>query len=109
MSAQAILFAIGTVIIFFWLVVLPFPLFIALLLPEIIEIIGDRSRDLTPGTVGKLCTCYCFEASIKPLESPSPFNIDSYYSSLLQEPFSMYDENLYPSNSCSMLQLPHPN
>ena len=59
----------------FGLVRLPRPLFTALVLLVFTEILGDRSRDLTSGTVGELCTCSCSRAFVDSSDSLSPFEI----------------------------------
>ena len=57
------------------LVRLPCPLFTTLVLLIFTKILGDRSRDLTYGTVGELCTHSCFGASVDSSDSSSPLRL----------------------------------
>ena len=65
----------GTVVTKCGLVRFPCPLFTALVLLVFIEILEDRSHDLTLGIVGELCTGSCSRALVDSLDSSNPFEI----------------------------------
>ena len=75
MSVPSIGFVGGTVGTKFGLVVLPCPLFTTLVLLAFIEILRERSHDLTYGTVGEFCTRSCSGASFDSSKSLSPSEI----------------------------------
>ena len=107
MSAPTTIFVAGRVRTKFGLVRLPYPLFTVLLLLVFTKSLGDRSRNLTSGTVGELYTRCCFGASVDSSYSLSPSDINRYSSSSSQDP--LYDASSCPSSSQYVLQLPLPN
>ena len=72
MLAPAIVIATGTIRTKFGLVRLPCPLFIVLVVLVFTESLGDRSRNLTSGSVGKVYTRYFSIASVNSYDSLSP-------------------------------------
>ena len=76
MSSLTIVFTVGIVETKFGLVRLPCLLFIVLIVLVFIESLGDRSLNITSGTVGELYACSYSGASVESSNSSSPSEIN---------------------------------